>query len=183
MSLQPFIGPWPLFRFLNLFCTVGRTAWTGDEPVARPLPSYRTAQTQNRRTQTFMPEVGFETIIPVFERPKTVHALDRASSMVRRNAYIQYDIMLLHDQVRSPSNPILDGTIVLRGGIGKFPDCYCLGERRREWRPRSHFRKPIASVCHVTPRCDHALFLYECFFDFVFLFYVRWMAKSSNVSV
>jgi hypothetical protein len=57
--------------------------------------------------------------------------------------------------------------------FGKFPECYCckcLGERRRERRPRSHFHKPIASVCHVTPRCDHALFLQEFFFDFVFSF-------------
>jgi hypothetical protein len=35
---------------------------------------------------------------------------------------------------------------------------------------RSHFRKPIASVCHVTLRCEHVLFLHECFFDFVFPF-------------
>jgi hypothetical protein len=57
--------------------------------------------------------------------------------------------------------------------IGKFPDCYCcncLGERRWEGRPRSHFRKPIASVFHVTPRCEHTLFLHDCFFDFVFHF-------------
>jgi hypothetical protein len=33
---------------------------------------------------------------------------------------------------------------------------------------KSHFHKPIASVCHVTPRCDDALFLHECFFNFVF---------------
>jgi hypothetical protein len=30
-------------------------------------------------------------------------------------------------------------------------------------RPRPHFRKPIASVCHVTPHCEHGLFLHECF--------------------
>jgi hypothetical protein len=36
--------------------------------------------------------------------------------------------------------------------------------------PRSHFRKPIASVCHVTLRCEHALLLHECFFDIVFRF-------------
>jgi hypothetical protein len=60
----------------------------------------------------------------------------------------------------------------MQGGIGKFPDCYycnCLGERD-EGRPRSHFHKLVASVCHVTPRCEHALFLYECFFDNVFWF-------------
>jgi hypothetical protein len=57
--------------------------------------------------------------------------------------------------------------------IGKFLDCYCcnyLGERRREGRPRSHSRMPIASVCHVTLRCGHALFLYEYFFYFMFRF-------------
>jgi hypothetical protein len=32
MGLQPFVGPWLLFQFLNLL-TVGRTPWTGDQPV------------------------------------------------------------------------------------------------------------------------------------------------------
>jgi hypothetical protein len=44
-------GPWPLFQLLNLY-TVGRTPWTGDQPVARPLHTRRTTQTQNKRTQT-----------------------------------------------------------------------------------------------------------------------------------
>jgi hypothetical protein len=48
------------FQFLNLY-TVGRTPWTGDQPVARALPTHRTTQTQNKRTQTSMPRVGFET--------------------------------------------------------------------------------------------------------------------------
>jgi hypothetical protein len=29
-----------------------------------------------------MPSVGFETTIPVFERAKTVHALDRAATVI-----------------------------------------------------------------------------------------------------
>jgi hypothetical protein len=61
----------------------------------------------------------------------------------------------------------------IRNPIGKFPDCYCcncLGVRRWKGRPRSHLRKPNISVCHVTPRCEHALFLHECFSDFVFHF-------------
>jgi hypothetical protein len=49
MALWPFAGPWPLFKFLNPY-TVGRTPWKGDQPVAIPLPSYRIAQTQNKRT-------------------------------------------------------------------------------------------------------------------------------------
>jgi hypothetical protein len=37
------------FNFL-IFYAVGRTPSTGDEPVARPLPKNRTAETQNKRT-------------------------------------------------------------------------------------------------------------------------------------
>jgi hypothetical protein len=32
-----------------------------------------TTQTQNKRTQTSMPHVGFEPTIPVFERAKTMN--------------------------------------------------------------------------------------------------------------
>jgi hypothetical protein len=52
MAPQPFVGPWPLLQFRDLLYTVGRTPWTGDQPVARPLPTYRTTQTQNKRTYT-----------------------------------------------------------------------------------------------------------------------------------
>jgi hypothetical protein len=66
------------FSFLILY-TVGRTSWTGDQPVARPLPTHRTTQTQNKRTETSMPWMGFEPTIPAFERAKTVHAWDRVA--------------------------------------------------------------------------------------------------------
>jgi hypothetical protein len=42
---RPFVGPWPLFSFL-MFYTVGKTPWTGDQPVARPLHAHRTTQTE-----------------------------------------------------------------------------------------------------------------------------------------
>jgi hypothetical protein len=50
MLVQHFRGAyvadtWPLFQFLNLY-TVGRTPWTGDQPVARPLPTQRKTQTE-----------------------------------------------------------------------------------------------------------------------------------------
>jgi hypothetical protein len=80
MALQPF-GPWPLFQFLNLH-TVVRTPWTGEQPVARPLPSHRTIQTQSKRTQTSMSRVAFEPTIPEFERMKTVYILDRAATVI-----------------------------------------------------------------------------------------------------
>jgi hypothetical protein len=40
-------GSWPLFQFLNRY-TVDRTPWTGDQPVRRRLPTYRTTQTQHK---------------------------------------------------------------------------------------------------------------------------------------
>jgi hypothetical protein len=83
MALQPFVGPWPFFKFLILY-TVGRTSWTGDQPVARPLPIHGTAQTQNKRTQTSMPRVGFEPTIPVFQWANTFHILHREASVICR---------------------------------------------------------------------------------------------------
>jgi hypothetical protein len=81
MALQPF---WtlPAFSVLLILYTVGRTPWTGDQPVARPLPTHRATQIQNKRTQTSIPRVGFEPMIAVFERAKTVHALDRAATVI-----------------------------------------------------------------------------------------------------
>jgi hypothetical protein len=72
----------PSTYLILILHTVGRTPWTGDEAAARPLPTHRTTQTQNKRTQTSMPRVGFEPTIPVFERAKTVHALDGAATVI-----------------------------------------------------------------------------------------------------
>jgi hypothetical protein len=69
------------FSFLILY-TVGMTPWSRDQPVARPLPTHRRTQTQNKRTQTSMPWVGFEPPIPAFERAKAFHALDRAATVI-----------------------------------------------------------------------------------------------------
>jgi hypothetical protein len=86
VALQPFVGPWPLFSFLILY-TVGRTPWSEDQPIERPLPINRTTQTQNKCTQTSMPLVGFEPATPVFERAKVVHALDRAATVIGNGKY------------------------------------------------------------------------------------------------
>jgi hypothetical protein len=81
--LQTFVGPWAILSFL-IYYTVGRTPRTGDQSIRRPLPSHRTAQAQNKRTQTSMPQVKFEPTVPVFERAKTFHALDRAVTVICR---------------------------------------------------------------------------------------------------
>jgi hypothetical protein len=65
-----------------IFYTFGKTPWTGDQPVTMPLPIHRTTQTQKKWTQTSILQVGYEPTIPVFEREKTVHALDRAAIVI-----------------------------------------------------------------------------------------------------
>jgi hypothetical protein len=52
MALPAHSGPRPLIQFRNHFFTDGRTPWTCDQPVVRPLPKHRTTQTQNKRIQT-----------------------------------------------------------------------------------------------------------------------------------
>jgi hypothetical protein len=101
MVLQPL---WALacFQFPDLF-TIGRTPWTSDQLVARPLPKHRTSQTQNKHIYTptinaqsgifthdhnvrasedssCLRLLGFRDRL-VFERAKTAHALDRSASV------------------------------------------------------------------------------------------------------
>jgi hypothetical protein len=79
-TIHPSIHLWldsPLFglgRFLNflIFYTVGRTPWTGDQPVAWPIPTHRTIQTQNKRTHT-------HTDIHALSEIRTHHLSVRAS--------------------------------------------------------------------------------------------------------
>jgi hypothetical protein len=69
------------FSFL-IYNTVGRTSWTVNQLVARPLPTHRITQTENKRTQISMAVVGFESTTTVFELAKTVHVLDRAATVI-----------------------------------------------------------------------------------------------------
>jgi hypothetical protein len=66
---SPSLGLGRFFSFL-IVSTVGRTPWTWDQRVARPLPAHRTAQAQNKRTQLSVSRVGFESTTPVFEQAK-----------------------------------------------------------------------------------------------------------------
>jgi hypothetical protein len=91
MALQPFDLGHP-FSFLILY-TVGRTHWT--------LPTHRTTQAQNKRTQTSMPRVGFEPTTSAFEQTKTIYALDCPATvigliLVRYSENIKKNINILH---------------------------------------------------------------------------------------
>jgi hypothetical protein len=61
MALQPFDGHWPLFfQFLDpIHNQYG--SLSGDQPVARPLPTHRTKQTQNKRTKYTHPCVEWDS--------------------------------------------------------------------------------------------------------------------------
>jgi hypothetical protein len=78
---SPLLGLGHFFSFL-IFYTLGRAPWMGNQPVARPLPTHKTAQTQNKRTQSSMPRVRFEPTTPVFEQAKTDYALDHATTII-----------------------------------------------------------------------------------------------------
>jgi hypothetical protein len=43
---------------------------------------HRTIQTQDKRGETSMPRMGFDSSIPVFERAKTFHALNLVATVV-----------------------------------------------------------------------------------------------------
>jgi hypothetical protein len=74
---SPLLGPGLFFSYVIFFYTVGRTPWTSDQPVARPLPTRRTTQTQNKRTHRHpCLWVGFEPTIPAIERA-TARPIDR----------------------------------------------------------------------------------------------------------
>jgi hypothetical protein len=51
------------FSFLILY-TIGRTPWAEDQPVARPQPTHRITQTQNKRTKTSITPSAIRTHDP-----------------------------------------------------------------------------------------------------------------------
>jgi hypothetical protein len=69
-----------IFHFHDHF-TDGRTPWTGDQLVAKPLLKHGITQTQIKciHTLNMLPCVGFEPTIPSSERAKAVHALERTA--------------------------------------------------------------------------------------------------------
>jgi hypothetical protein len=79
------------FSFLILRQSVGFLGRRISPSQGRYL--HRSTQTQNRRRQISMPLVWFEPTIPVFERAKTIHALDRAATETDDGDYREYYIL------------------------------------------------------------------------------------------
>jgi hypothetical protein len=57
---------------------------------------------QNKRTQTSIPWVGFEPTIPVFELAKTVHTLDRSSTVVSLKLINSIDFIIGLHRILKP---------------------------------------------------------------------------------
>jgi hypothetical protein len=87
MALQPFVRPWPLIQFRNHFYADGRTPWTSDQPVAKPLPIRRTTRTQNKHTHRHPCLKRDPPTIRAFERAKTFRPLDRTSTVIGTKNY------------------------------------------------------------------------------------------------
>jgi hypothetical protein len=64
MAVRPFVGPWPLLQFVNLF-TIDRTQLDG-QSARHKASTYTQNNTNTEYNQIFMPRVGFKPTITVF---------------------------------------------------------------------------------------------------------------------
>jgi hypothetical protein len=82
-ALNRLLGPGLFFSFVIFFTQTVGLLWTGDQPVARPLPTHKTTKKYRINVHTIsIPWVEFEPTIPASERAKTVHTLDRAVTVI-----------------------------------------------------------------------------------------------------
>jgi hypothetical protein len=88
-SIHPFIYLWlyspllnlgPYFSFL-IFLHCRQDSLGGDQP-SQGRYLHTGQHKQNEGTQTSTPQMGFEPTIPVFERAKTIHAVDLAAVVI-----------------------------------------------------------------------------------------------------
>jgi hypothetical protein len=84
MALQPFVGPWPLFQFFDLIHSRQNSLDGGS--ALRKASTY----TQNKGTQTPIPQMGFEPTIPASEQAKIFHVLGRAATVIDSFTYTAY---------------------------------------------------------------------------------------------
>jgi hypothetical protein len=77
---SPLLDLGRLFSFLILDSSVGLPRRGISQSQGRYL--HRTTQTQTKRTQTSMLQVGFEPKIPALELVKRVQALNRAATVM-----------------------------------------------------------------------------------------------------
>jgi hypothetical protein len=93
------LGPGLCFQFHDHF-TDGRTPWTSDHLVARPLPKHRTTQTQNKHIH--IPNIhalcGIRTHDPGFRASEDSTCLRLFGYSDRRNVFLMLGKMLAKNQ-------------------------------------------------------------------------------------
>jgi hypothetical protein len=70
--------------------TVGRTPWTGDQLVARPLSIHKHKNAHTTQTLNIHAQSGVRTHGPGVRTSEIVHALDRSSIVIGISVYIIY---------------------------------------------------------------------------------------------
>jgi hypothetical protein len=111
---------------------------------------YVTKQTQNKRTQTSFPRVGFEPTGLVSERANIVHALDRASTLI-----VFFSIRIVRDGVQSGSTRHVDHFWPIAPATVDCEDAEFCGIKIGRGN-RSTGRKPAAA-----PLCPPQILLYQ----------------------
>jgi hypothetical protein len=71
---------WIGLIWLRIGTSGGLLGWDFSPSQSRYLHTEQ--HKQNKPTQISMPRAGFKPTIPVFKRAKTVHALDRAATLI-----------------------------------------------------------------------------------------------------
>jgi hypothetical protein len=94
--IHPFIHLWLYSHLFDL----GSVSWSFTQSVGLLGRGIRPSQghylhteehKHNKRTQTSMPQVRFETRIPVFEQAKTAHALCGANTMIGHRGLCRFE--------------------------------------------------------------------------------------------
>jgi hypothetical protein len=75
------LGPWFLVFSIIIICTDGRTLWTSDQFVARPLPKHRTTQTQNKHIPNIHAFCGIRTHDLSFQASEDGTFFDRSATV------------------------------------------------------------------------------------------------------
>jgi hypothetical protein len=83
---SPFLGPGLFLSFVHI-CTQTVGLLGPGISLSQGYYMHTGQHKQNKHTQTFMPSEGFEPMIPAFQRAKTVHALDRAATVIGRSVF------------------------------------------------------------------------------------------------
>jgi hypothetical protein len=102
MALQPYVGPWPLFQFLNLIHSWYDSLDGGSARRKVAIYAQNNTNTEQMHIDT-LPWVGLKPTIPAFEWAKTVHALGRTATVIGTFFYARgkiTDTSWLHESTR-----------------------------------------------------------------------------------